>query len=95
MSNGAHLYWRNRKSGQHLIFHTEDDQELEVGAVRSTPRGYDALAKTTGYDPGRAQRGFGSMEDAKAFVESVRPWEIYHQDGQPLEVDPTVRPAPE
>jgi hypothetical protein len=31
------------------------------------------------------------MEDAKAFVESFRPWELY-KGGQGLGVEPEVRP---
>ena len=34
------------------------------------------------------------MEDAKIFVESHRPWELFIGPA-PLEIDPEVRPAPE
>ena len=88
------VYWREHKSGQRLVVNPEEGQELEVGAVRRTPRGFDAMAKTLGYDPGRAQKGFSSMEDAKTFVESFQPWDIYVGNAE-VELDPTVYPLPE
>ena len=66
------VYWREHRTGQRLILDPETGQEEECGGVRQTPRGFDALAKTFGYDPGRAQKGFATMEEAKAFVESFR-----------------------
>ena len=86
------LYWQGNESRQRLILHPEDGEDVEVGAVRRTPRGYDALAKTMGYDPGRSQRGFATIEEAKTFVESFRPWEIFYDGEQELQVDPEVRP---
>ena len=88
------LYWRQVKRGQRLVLTMEDgDQEEEVGGVRETKRGFDAFAKTFGYDPGRAQKGMATMEDGKAFVESFRPWELF-QGTDGLTVDPEIRPAP-
>ena len=86
------IFWRERKSGQSLILCYDDETELEVGAVRSTPRGFDALAKTNTYDPGRAKRGFPSMEDAKAFVESFHPWDLFGGEAD-QQVEPGVRRA--
>ena len=68
------IYWQQRRAGQRLILFTDDETEIEVGAVRQTPRGFDALAKTNTYDPGRARKGFATIEDAKSFVESFHPW---------------------
>ena len=82
------VFWREHKAGQRLIL-VFNGEEIEVGAFRSTPRGYDALAKTMGYDPGRAQKGFSTMDDAKAFVEAFRPWDIYVGDAE-VEFDRTV-----
>ena len=85
-------YWREARRGQRLVLTTNgDDQEEEIGGVRETKRGFDAFAKTFGYDPGRAQKGMSTLEEAKAFVESFKPWELY-QDGQEITVDPEVRP---
>ena len=84
------IYWRERKSGPSLILCSDDQTETEVGTVRRTPRGFDALAKTNTYDPGRAQRGFASMEDAKAFVESFHPWDLFGGDRN-QKVEPEVR----
>ena len=87
------LYWEERKAGQRLVLLSEDSTEVEVGAVRQTPRGFDALAKTNTYDPGRAQKGMPSMEEAKAFVEEFHPWDIFGGD-LGLEVEPEVKGLP-
>jgi hypothetical protein len=84
------LFWRERKSGQSLMLGSADETEVEVGMVRRTPRGFDALAKTNTYDPGRAKRGFARMEEAKAFVESFHPWDLFGGDWD-MAVDPEVR----
>lgn len=68
------------------------DHEEEVGGVRETKRGFDAFAKTFGYEPGRAEKGIPSMDEAKEFVESHRPWELF-EGGDGLTVDPEIRPA--
>ena len=86
------VYGQKVKWGQNLILNDEDDgQEEELGGFRETKRGIDALAKTFGYDPDRVRKGFPNIEDAKAFVESFRPWELY--GAQDVTVDPEVRPA--
>jgi len=88
------VFWRERKKGQRLILSMGDGGgEEEVGGVRETKRGFDAFAKTFGYEPGRAQQGMPSMEEAKRFVESFSPWELY-DGGEGLSVEPEVRPAP-
>ncbi len=72
------VYWKTVKLGQNLILDNESDgQEQVLGGFRDTKRGIDAYATTFGYDPGRSQKGFASIEDAKAFVEHFRPWELY------------------
>ena len=86
------VYWREVRRGQRLVLVEEDGgEEEEVGGVRETKRGFDAFAKTFGYEPGRAQKGMATLEEAKEFVESFRPWELY-DGGQGLLVDPVVRP---
>ena len=30
-----------------------------------------------GYEPERSRKGFDSVEDAKAFVESFNPWDLF------------------
>ena len=89
------VYWREWRRGQRLVvvLSDEDDREEEVGGVRETRDGFDAFAKTFGYEPGRAQKGIPTMEEAKAFVEDFRPWELY-DDTQGITVDPEVRPVP-
>ncbi|MSQ22042.1 MAG: hypothetical protein EXR53_01870 [Dehalococcoidia bacterium] len=88
------LYWREHKAGLVLVLEPGQGEELIVGTLRRTRTGYDALAQSPGYDPSRARRGIGGLDDAKAFVESFRPWEL-HNGGSEIEVDPQVHPAPE
>ena len=85
------VYWQRVKFGQNLILSDEGEHEEELGGFRDTKRGIDALAKTMGYDPERARKGFPTIEEAKAFVESFRPWELY--GAQDVTVDPEVRPT--
>ena len=85
------VFWREHRAGQRMILDQGNGEEVEIGAFRRTPRGYDAFAKTMGYDPGRAQKGFPTPEDAKAFVESFQPWDIY-VGGIDVEFDRTVYP---
>ena len=84
------LYWQATRKGQRLVLSSGDGQEEEVGGVRETKRGFDAFAKTFGYDPGRAEKGIPSMAEAKEFVESFSPWELF-PGGQGITVDPEVR----
>ena len=85
------VYWQERRRGQRLMLDSDDGGEaVEVGAVRQTPRGFDALAKTNTYDPGRAQKDFATMEEAKEFVETFHPWDIFGGDWD-LEVEAGVR----
>ena len=87
------VYWQHRKRGQNLILNNENEgHEEEVGGFRETKRGIDAYAKTFSYDPGRSQKDLPSIEDAKAFVESFRPWELF-EGTQDLTVEDEVRPA--
>ena len=88
------VYWREHKTGQRLILDNEDGRQEEVGGVRKTSRGFDALARTMGYDPGRAQKGFVTIEEAKAFVESFQPWDIFIGSAS-VEFDRAVHPMPD
>ena len=87
------VYWRTVKLGQNLILSDESDgKEQLLGGFRDTKRGIDAYATTGGgYDPGRSQKDFPSIEDAKAFVEHFRPWEFYYSGD--ITVDAEVKPA--
>ena len=85
------VYWREAKRGQRLVLGPDDGgNEEEIGGVRETKRGFDAFAKTFGYEPGRAQKGIETLDEAKEFVESFKPWELY-PEGEGLTVDPEVR----
>jgi len=86
------VYWREARRGQRLVLNMEGaDHDEEIGGVRETKKGFDAFAKTFGYEPGRAQKGIASMDEAKSFVESFRPWELY-EGAEGLSVDPEIRP---
>ena len=86
------LYWKIAKRGQRLVLLGDDGEtEEEIGGVRETKRGFDAFAKTFGYDPGRAQKGMATLEEAKDFVESFSPWDLYG-GGPGLAVEPDVKP---
>ena len=56
------LFWETWTKGIKLILSDGDNRE-EVGGVRETKHGYDAWAKTFGYDPGRAIKGLDSLEN--------------------------------
>jgi hypothetical protein len=86
------VFWREHRIGQKLILQADDGSEAEVGAVRRTSRGFDAMAKAIGYDPGRATKGLGSLDEAKRFVESFTPWDLY-EGTESLAVEPDVEPA--
>ncbi|MBI4299002.1 MAG: hypothetical protein HY666_04490 [Chloroflexi bacterium] len=86
------LYWREHRTGQRLYLRQENGEEVEVGGVRRTPRGFDALAKTMTYDPGRAKKDFATIHEAKLFVESFRPWELFYYSDHKLKVELDVRP---
>ena len=84
------VYWQVAKQGMRLML-ADGEREERIGGVRETERGFDAFAMTFGYDPDRARRGIASMDEAKSFVESFRPWELY-PSGEGLSVEPTVKP---
>lgn len=85
------VYWSNVRRGQNLVLSDEEGKEEVIGGFRETMRGIDAYAQTFGYDPGRTKKGFATIEDAKAFVESFRPWELHGV--QDVTVDREARPA--
>ena len=70
------IFWEFTRKGQKLMLSVEDKQEM-IGGVRETKNGFDAFAKTFTMTPERAHKGLGSMEEAKDFVESFRPWELF------------------
>ena len=82
------VYWQYARRGQNLMLSTKNGQE-RIGGFRETKHGIDAYATTFGYEPGRSEKGFSSVEDAKAFVESFRPWELY--GAHEVMVEPEVR----
>ena len=79
------LYWQYVRRGQNLMLLNEQGQEERIGGFRETRKGIDAYATTFGYEPDRSKKGFPSIEDAKAFVESFKPWELYSVHGATVE----------
>ena len=84
------VYWKDMRRGQNLILNDQDDHEEVIGGFRETKRGIDAYAQTFGYEPGRSQKGFATVDEAKDFVESFRPWEQHGVQG--ITVDREPRP---
>ena len=85
------LYWKQKKRGIALIVENDGGDTFPVGGVRDTKRGIEALAKTTGYDPGRAIKGLGSIDEGRVFVEQFEPWREFFP-GAPLSVEPDIIP---
>jgi hypothetical protein len=71
------VYWKDVRRGQNLIVDDTAGLEEIIGGYRENKRGIDAYARTMGYEPERSKKGFDTVEDAKAFVESFNPWEIF------------------
>ena len=87
------VYWQEVRRGQNLILGEPEGHEEVIGGFRQTSRGIDAYAQTFGYDPGRSQKGFATIEDAKHFVESFSPWELHGV--RDVTVEPETKPVSE
>lgn len=86
------VYWRVAKRGENLVISQDDGvTEERIGGFRETKKGIDAYAATFGYEPERSQKGFATVEDAKTFVESFQPWELYGANDAAVESE--VLPA--
>ncbi len=85
------VYWQAVKQGLRLML-ADGEREERLDGVRKTPRGFDAFATTFGYDPDRARRDIASQDEAKAFVESFRPWELFVSDPD-ISVEPETAPS--
>ena len=84
------LYWQKHKNGLDLCVDDDSGERFVVGGVRSTKRGVEAIAKTMGYDPGRAVKGLDSLEEGRSFVEQFEPWRDFFP-GEILELEPNVQ----
>ena len=85
------VYWKDMRRGQNLVLIDDDEHEEVIGGFRETNRGIDAYAQTFGYEPGRSQKGFATVDEAKDFVESFKPWEQHGVQG--VKVDREPRPV--
>ena len=87
------LYWQEHKLGLQLILSTGDRTEI-MGRIRHRKDDtYDVNARAFGYNPERAATGIASLDEAKAFVESFRPWDEFIGPSD-LAAEPDVRPLP-
>ena len=68
------MYWKEHPKGLDLALLTDKGEEVNLGGVRSLKRGIQAIAATRGYDPGRAVKGLGSLDEGKEFVLQFQPW---------------------
>ncbi|MDP6822576.1 MAG: hypothetical protein QF554_04720 [Dehalococcoidia bacterium] len=68
------MYWKEHPKGLDLTLLTDTGEEINLGGVRSLRRGIQAIAATRGYDPGRAVKGLGSIDEGKEFVLQFQPW---------------------
>ena len=84
------VYWRNVKRGQNLVIDDTEGLDEIIGGYRENKRGIDPYARTMGYEPERSKKGFDTVEDAKSFVESFSPWELF--GARDLTVEPEARP---
>ncbi len=85
------VYWRTVKRGQNLVVDDTSGLEEIIGGYRENKSGIDAYARTMGYEPDRSRKGFDTVEDAKAFVESFSPWELFGAQG--VTVESEARPS--
>ena len=65
------------KRGQNLIIDDTAGLQEVIGGYRETKNGIDAYARTMGYEPERSRKGFDTVDQAKAFVESFTPWDLF------------------
>ena len=87
------VYWRTMKRGQNLIIDDTAGLQEVIGGYRETKSGIDAYARTMGYEPERSRNGFDTVEQAKAFVESFTPWDLFGP--RDIAVEEGVRPISE
>ena len=85
------VFWRESKPGEHLMLQLDNGDLIRVGFILRTPRGFDALAQTHGYAPERSKNDFATIEEARRFVESFKPWEEFGGTAG-LRVEPRTRP---
>ena len=84
------VYWITMKRGQNLMIDDTSGLEEVIGGFRENKSGINAYARTMGYEPDRSRSGFDSVEDAKVFVESFTPWDLFGV--RDVTVEEEVRP---
>ena len=84
------VYWQTAKQGLRLVL-ANGEKEERIGGIRATKRGFDAFAVTFGYNPERAQRDIETLEEAKEFVASFTPWDLFISD-RGISIEEDVQP---
>ena len=87
------VFWRDVKRGQNVMMDDTAGLEEVIGGYRENKSGISAYARPMGYEPERSRKGFDSVEDAKAFVESFNPWDLFGPRDAVVEAE--VRPMAE
>ena len=81
------MYWKEHPKGLDLALLLDTGEEVNLGGVRCMKRGIQAIAATRGYDPGRAVKGLGSLDEGKEFVLGFQPWREFVPDDLVVELD--------
>jgi len=81
------MYWKEHPKGLDLALLMDTGEEINLGGVRSLKRGIQAIAATRGYDPGRAVKGLGSIDEGKEFVLQFQPWREFVREDLVVEPD--------
>lgn len=87
------VYWKDVNRGQNLVITELEGHEKIIGGFRETKSGIDAYAQTLRYDPDRSGKGFATIDMAKDFVESFKPWELSGLEGVTVEREPRTAEA--
>jgi hypothetical protein len=82
------MYWKEHPKGLDLTLLMDDGVEQNLGGVREMRKGIQAIAATRGYEPGRAIKGLGSIDEGKEFVLGFQPWREFVPDE--LEVEEEI-----
>ena len=75
--NAMSVYWRNMRRGQNLIIDDTVGLGEVIGGYRENKSSIDAYARAMGYEPERSRKSFDTVEDARAFVKSFTPWDMF------------------
>ena len=87
--NNVAVYWQMAKQGQRLMLANGETQE-RIGGVRETPRGFDALAMTFGYEPEHLRAPNATSAERERQEEA----RAYYRDLEATGLAPVMEKAP-